>query len=122
MCDRTWMKEPCGPCPFSRSKTLPLHPERASDFASMAQNPYSDFPCHKTADYQEDDEYRGVDGGYVHGDRSFTCNGFLSLQVSENGRGPKGFTPHRDAFGDYWEMVEHHTELWLVDHPDYEEA
>lgn len=117
MC-RTWMKEPCGPCPFSRSKTLPLHPERAEEFAIMAQNPYNDFPCHRTADYQEETDYSN--GGFVHGERSLTCNGFLSLQVNECGDGPEAFEPHPDAFGDYWEMVEHHTELWMVDHPNYE--
>lgn len=84
----------------------------------MAQNPYNDFPCHKTADYEEESEFR--DGGFVHGERSFTCNGFLSLQVNETGRGPKGFTPHDDAFGEYWEMTEHHEENWMKEHPDWE--
>ena len=108
MVDRTWMKEPCGPCPFSRSKTLWLNPDRAADFAAMASNPYTDFPCHKTADYAEDED--GLSDGFVHGQHSFTCNGFLSLQVSENGRGPSGFEPHPDAFDDYWEMIETHEE------------
>lgn len=106
---RTWMKQPCGPCPFSRKNTLWLHPERASDFANMASNPYSDFPCHKTADLCEDDEGFSE---YVAGNRSLTCNGFLSLQVNENGRGPSGFVPHPDAFGDHWEMCEHHEDQW----------
>lgn len=106
---RTWMKEPCGPCPYSRTKTLALHPDRAADFAYSAQNPYNDFPCHKTADLHEDD-----DGGseYVAGRRSLTCNGFLSLQVNENGSGPEGFEPHPDGFCEAWEMIERHTELW----------
>jgi hypothetical protein len=75
----------------------------------MASNPYNDFPCHKTADLHEDDDGSAE---YRAGDRSLTCNGFLSLQVNENGRGPKGFTPHPDAFGDHWEMCEHHEEHW----------
>ncbi|HEX8413941.1 MAG TPA: hypothetical protein VF637_08660, partial [Sphingomicrobium sp.] len=53
---RTWMKAPCGPCPYSRVNTLWLHPERAADFAYNAANPYNEFPCHKTADLREDDE------------------------------------------------------------------
>ena len=110
MGDRFWMKEPCGPCPFSRSKTLGLHPERAEEFASMASNPYTDFPCHKTADYQEETGYR--EGGFVHGAKSLTCNGFLSMQVNEGGRNVDGFEPHPDAFDDWFEMVEAHTELW----------
>ncbi|WP_282027101.1 hypothetical protein [Limimaricola cinnabarinus] len=112
MSERTWMKKPCGRCPFARVGALGLHPKRAEDFASMAQNPFNDFPCHKTADYAEDEG--DGSGGYVHGEQSFTCNGFLSLQVSENGRGPKGFEPHPDAFEDYYEMVEHHEDLWFA--------
>ena len=108
--ERTWMRKPCGPCPFSRSKTLWLHPERAEEFASMACNPSSNFPCHKTADYEEETEYR--EGGYVHGERSMTCNGFLSLQVNETGYETEGFEPHPDAFSDFYEMVEHHEEHW----------
>ena len=107
---RTWMKEPCGPCPFSRSKTLPLHPERAAEFAGMAQNPFSDFPCHKTADYREETDHH--EGGYTHGPRSMTCNGFLSLQARETGIEPDGFTPDHDAFTDINEMIDHHTALW----------
>lgn len=106
---RTWMKEPCGPCPYSRVKTLWLHPERAADFAYNAINPYSDFPCHKTADVIEDEEGSGE---FHFGRRSLTCNGFLSLQCNETGRSLNGFEPHPDAFGDHWEMIEHHQEHW----------
>jgi len=120
MTERYWMKEPCGPCPFSRSKTLFLHPERAEEFASMASNPYNDFPCHKTAEHQEETDFH--EGGFVHGPKSFTCNGFLSMQYSEGGKEPTGFSPHPDAFDDWWEMVEHHTEKWKEDRdPNYGE-
>lgn len=105
--DRYWMKEPCGPCPYSRAKTLFLHPERAEDFANNATNPYNDFPCHKTAILQED---RDGHGEYVAGARSLTCNGFLSLQCSENGTEIPGFEPHPDAFADAWDMIDHHAE------------
>lgn len=118
MCDRHWMKEPCGPCPFSRSKTLPLHPGRAEEFADMASNPYTDFPCHKTADYREENEF-GEGGGFVHGAKSLTCSGFLSMQVSETGRDVEGFTPHPDAFDDWHEMVDRHTELWMQSRPNW---
>lgn len=107
------MKEPCGPCPFSRSKTLPLHPERAEDFAYMAQNPYSDFVCHKTAeDFTQTDAEGNEEDLLVRGEKSLTCNGFLSLQVSENDNAPEGFEPHPDAFSEAYEMIEHHTYLW----------
>jgi hypothetical protein len=109
MTEQTWMKEPCGRCPYTRTNTLWLHPERAEDFAYNAANPYNDFPCHKTAELAEDDEGCGE---YVFGRKSLTCCGFLSLQVNENGRGPKGFEPHPDAFGEAWEMIDHHADHW----------
>lgn len=106
MADIEWMKQPCGLCPFSRTNTLNLHPERAEEFAYMAENPYNDFVCHKTAEC--DDE----SGGYYRAPKSLTCNGFLSLQISTNGNAPEGFEPHRDAFEDAYEMIEAHEELW----------
>lgn len=118
MCERTWMKETCRLCPYSRSKTLWLHPERAEEFAAMASNPYTNFPCHKTADYREETDYS--EGGYVHGEKSFTCCGFLSLQVGENGGGPSGFKSSPDAFSDWSEMVEHHTDKYMEDYPEYD--
>lgn len=104
-----FMKTTCALCPFSRSKTLVLHPERAEEFAIMATNPYNDFPCHKTADEVEDGE---GSTHYVHGETSKTCHGFRALQLNENG-GPDGdFTWTDDGFSDYGEMIDHHLELW----------
>lgn len=105
-----FMKKTCAICPFSRSKTLVLHPERAEEFASMACNPFNDFPCHKTAGYAEDD--RTGEGGFVHGATSKTCHGFLTLQASETGRAPEGFKPDGDGFDDWHEIVDTHEELW----------
>lgn len=111
MTERTWMKKTCALCPFSRSKTLYLHPERAADFAYMAENPFNDFPCHKTAElYEAHNDWD--ESGYVHGENSFTCCGFLSLQVNENGNEPEGFEPDPDAFNDCHEMIDHHTMHW----------
>ena len=108
------VKRPCSPCPFSRVNTLFLHPERASDFAFMAQNPYTDFVCHKTG-VSEENESGG--SSIVRGEKSATCCGFKSLQASENGG---EFEPHPDAFCEVYEMIEHHEEEWLKSHPDYE--
>ena len=115
---RTWMKDVCDLCPYSRTRTLMLHPLRAEEFANMAQNPYNDFVCHKTGVEMEDTEYR--DGGIVRGPKSLTCNGFLSMQVNENDNAPEGFEPSRDAFDDYFEMIGRHEELWIERNPDYD--
>ena len=105
-----FMKKTCSLCPYSRTKTLHLHPSRARDFAYMAQNRYNDFPCHKTAEHREetDDE----SGGYVAGERSKSCHGFLTLQSAENGNAPKGFIPDGDGFEDTDEMIETHQQIW----------
>ena len=105
-----FMKKTCALCPFSRSKTLGLHPNRAEEFAYTASNPYTDFPCHKTAEYQEETDYES--GGYVFGAESKTCHGFLALQSNENGLEPDGFVRDGDGFEDVHEMIEHHEKLW----------
>lgn len=116
MTERFWMKKTCAICPFSRSKTLGLHPERADEFASMAINPYTNFPCHKTADEVEDSE--GMTE-FVAGEKSLTCHGFLTLQSSENDSAPDEFKPDGDGFEDYYEMVERHEEIWQEQHPEW---
>jgi hypothetical protein len=105
----TCMKRTCGLCPFSRTKTLFLHPERTVAFATMAADRFGDFPCHKTADYDEDDDGWGR---YVHGERSHTCHGFATLQAALTGYQPEGFTPDGDGFTSVDEMIARHGELW----------
>lgn len=112
--DRTWMKKSCELCPFSRVNTLFLSPERAEEFASMAENPFNDFPCHKTADLHEDHE--GGMSGYVHGKNSFTCHGFKAMQVeacmTEEEVKESGFVSDGNCFSDFWDMVETHERLF----------
>ena len=114
MMDRTWMKKCCEHCPFRRGTSLVLHPDRAEDFAYMASNPYSDFPCHKTADYAEESEYR--EGGFVHGEHSFTCHGFKGIQVSENDNEPD-FVSDGQHFYDSWDMICHHEDEYEKQFP-----
>lgn len=104
------MKKTCALCPYSRTKTLFLHPDRAEEFAYMAQNRYNDFPCHKTADHVEETDFH--DGGYVAGAQSKTCHGFLTLQIAEGGYTPDGFKPDGDGFESVDEMIESHADLW----------
>ena len=108
MTEITWMKKTCAICPFSRTKTLGLHPDRAAEFADMANNPHTDFPCHKTATLLDDDE---DDHGYVHGENSKTCHGFKTLQIACNDD-EEGFVPDGDGFDDYYEMIEAHEEIY----------
>ena len=107
--ERTWMKKCCGLCPFASDGTLFLRPERAAEFADMATNRFNDFPCHKTADLHEDED--GFEH-FVHGGKSLTCHGFLTLQSEENygerGMPPKGFNPDGKGFTDWFEMVNAH--------------
>jgi hypothetical protein len=114
MDERTWMKKCCGLCPYARKGTLGLHPERAEELAYMAQNRYADFPCHKTADYIEEDDFH--EGGYVHGEKSFTCHGFKTLQMTENATEKQyereGFVPDGLGFEDVDEMIDAHTEIF----------
>jgi hypothetical protein len=105
------MKECCGLCPFSRDKTLFLHPDRAEDFATSAENPYNDFVCHKTGHVLEDND-RDIRGGdIVRGEKSLTCMGFASMQENINGTlGDVRIDP--TAFEDSWEVSEHHTDAY----------
>lgn len=110
--ERYWMKKTCELCPFSRSKTLWLHPRRAEDFAYMAQNRFSSFPCHKTASLIEDE--RDGSSAYYANESSFHCHGFATLQFSENGE-PDGFVADGDGFTEVWEMIDHHTDHWCAE-------
>ena len=99
------MKRCCGHCPYSREGTLFLTLERAEEFATHAENPYNDFVCHKTALVDSHSDM-------VRGEKSLTCMGFASMQHNIHGHLGEGFVPDPDAFYDYWEMVEHHTEKY----------
>lgn len=110
--ERTWMKKCCEHCPFKHDTPLTLHPKRAEDFANMTSNPYNDFPCHKTADIQEEIEELGIEGGYIHGENSFTCHGFKGMQVNKCGDGTDTFVSDKQHFSDYFEMIQYHEEKW----------
>jgi len=102
------MKKCCGLCPYSRKNTLFLHPERATEFAYSAENPYNDFVCHKTGVTTEEDDYRGSE--IVRGEKSLTCAGFHVLQKEINGLESEIDIDPEDHFTESWEMIEHHEE------------
>ena len=108
-----YVKKPCKHCPFRNDVTPYLHPDKASEIAYAAQNPYSDFPCHKTTEYDEDSE----DGDMMITDRSLTCAGFLTLRAQAGESVPKGFEPSWEiCYIDEFEMSQAYEEEWDKTH------
>lgn len=108
----TVMKSCCGMCPYSRKNTLFLQPDRAEEFAYQAENPYTDFVCHKTGVTLEDNDYDDKGGDIVRGEKSLTCAGFHAMQQIINGTEELSEIEidYQDHFSDVWEMYEHHVE------------
>lgn len=104
------MKKCCGLCPYSRKNTLFVHPDRATEFAYSAENPYTDFVCHKTGVVHEDHPDEDMQNAIVRGEKSLTCAGFHAMQSLINDNKPEIEIDHQDHFGDPWEMIEHHDE------------
>lgn len=102
------MKKCCGLCPYSRKNTLFLHPKRAEEFAYQANNPYTDFICHKTGVVDEDNEYSS--GDIIRGEKSLTCAGFHVMQSEINGKKSDIKVDYEDHFTEDYEMIEHHEE------------
>ena len=103
-----FMKKPCDWCPFRSDVDFKFSTERASEFAYMATIRYNSFPCHKTADCPEDEE--GNEIGYIHGEKSKECAGFLTLQINEGAPCHKGFKPSELVYGDAYEMISRYEE------------
>lgn len=106
-----FVKKPCKNCPF-RSDVKPfLHPDRASEIAYSAQNPYSDFTCHSTIEYDGDED----DFGRATGDfsKSKTCAGFLTLRAQNGENIPDGFEPSWElCYTDDWDMIQAYEDEW----------
>lgn len=106
----TVMKQCCGLCPYSRKNTLFLHPDRAADFAYMAENTYTYFVCHKTGVIHEDHPDEDRQNEIVRGEKSLQCAGFHVMQHLLNGTESNSEIEidYEDHFSDVWEMIEHH--------------
>jgi len=113
-----YIKTPCKHCPFRHDVKPFLHPRRAEELAYAAQNPYEQFPCHKTTEYNDeyDNEYGGNDMMQV--ETSKECAGFLTLRAQMNGdEVPEGFEPAYDlCYEDDWDMIQAYEEQWENDH------
>lgn len=113
----TTMKKCCGRCPYSKKNTLFLHPERAEEFAYQAENPYSDFICHKTGIVDDDNPDEDKQGDIIPTDKSLTCAGFYAMQFLINSDGEPEIVIDDDAhFSEVWDMVDHHQEHWDAEH------
>ena len=108
-----YMKQPCQHCPFRNDVTPFLHPDRAAQLAYSAANPYSDFPCHKTTEPDEDSEY----GILLRVNTSKECAGFLTLRAQQGEEVPEGFEPSYEiCYIDDWDMIQAYEEEWEKNH------
>ena len=107
---KDYMEKPCQHCPFRRDVTPFLHPDRAYEIAASASNPYSNFPCHKTLEHDEDSE----DGKLMATECGKTCAGWLTMQAGEDDRFlPEGFEPDWEGcYSDAYEMEDVYRMEW----------
>lgn len=106
-----YIKKPCKNCPFRNDITPYLHPARAAELAAAAVNPYSDFTCHSTIEYDGDEDILGRATGDFS--RSKTCAGFLTLRAQGGEDTPEGFEPSwKICYTDDWDMIDAHEEAW----------
>lgn len=107
----SFVKKPCKHCPF-RSDVKPyLHPDRAAEIAYAAENPYSDFTCHNTIEYDgEEDEFGRSSGDFS---QAKTCAGFLTLRAQSGENVPEGFEPSWDmCYTDRYDMIQSYEDEW----------
>lgn len=103
--EEDFVKKPCKHCPFRSDITPFLRTERAEELAYASTNPYSDFSCHKTLDYDNDE------GEACATSITKTCAGFLTLRAQEGEKVPEGFEPSWDiVYTDVYDMITAHEE------------
>jgi len=107
-----YIKQPCKHCPFRNDVKPYLHPNRACEIAYAALNPYNDFPCHKTTEYDDSEE-----GNMLVTEESKTCAGFLTLRAQAGIDTPKGFKPSwKVCYIDEWDMIQAYEDEWNNTH------
>lgn len=107
--ERWFVKKACAHCPFRRDVKPFLHPERAEDIAYSAQNAYSEFHCHKTVDYDDDES----EGEGLLTSQSLICAGFLEMQINEAGIDrPEGFPEQDNVYCEANDMIWEYEHEW----------
>lgn len=76
------LTHPCGSCPFRSDRRGFLHEERAEEIIAALYDRDGTFPCHKTLDYEQEDE----EFGYPPPDTARTqhCAGAMILMERSN--------------------------------------
>lgn len=98
-----FMKEPCKHCPFRFDITPFLTTPRAIELAYATENPYNEFPCHKTT--VNDEEFGGDGSEMVIVETSKTCAGFLTMQIHNGKECPPGFVPSENIYESPFLMI-----------------
>ena len=91
------MRRPCTHCPFRSDETgiRFATQERALDIYVTAL--IQGFPCHQTADYLDNDDDIDAPSGYVFGEGTQHCAGFLIMRLKEDGDCPWPGIGNQDA-------------------------
>jgi hypothetical protein len=111
-----FMAAPCKHCPFKRDVKPFLHPHRAYDIATNAENRYGSFPCHKTT---EEDDSEWADGEMMVVETTKECAGHLYMHSVANGStfyDEEGFEPKAEwnCYEDSWEMQDAYLDAWIA--------
>lgn len=75
------LKKPCKNCPFRTDDTAIrfANRERAEEIEESAYR--HGFPCHKSAVFQEESFEGAEDDGYVAGENTQHCAGYMIMQI-----------------------------------------
>jgi hypothetical protein len=97
----SYMKTPCKHCPYRNDVTPYLTNERAEQLAYAPSNQYNTFPCHKTT------EYDAQENDMMVTEESLECAGFLTMRAQFGLDVPEGFEPAWDiCYTDETEMID----------------
>lgn len=91
-----FVKKPCKHCPYRNDVKPYLTLERTEELAYLPSNPYNDFLCHKTIEYDGYEDHQGRSTGDF--EKSKTCAGFLTLRAQDGEDVPEGFEPSWEIF------------------------
>lgn len=81
------LKRPCKHCPFRTDETAIRFScrERAVEIEESAYR--NGFPCHESVDLIESDDIDSDQDGYVFGENTQHCVGFIIMQLKGGGAG-----------------------------------